>query len=131
MQKEQTYKIMRIALIIFIAGGIGFAIAIRNLIAGGIIFIIGLFLSIFLRKRYKDIVIADERTRRISEKAFTGAFMIYAVSIGIANLAIVFLESLNLETINQIKPAIYQLSYAFFIIIALYWVLYIYYQRKM
>ena len=59
-KKEQSYTIMRIVITILIAASMGFAIATRNLIGGGMILLIGLFLFLFMKSRYKDIVITDE-----------------------------------------------------------------------
>lgn len=130
-KKEQSYTIMRIVITILIAASMGFAIATRNLIGGGMILLIGLFLFLFMKSRYKDIVITDERTRKISEKAIAGAFWIYLVSIVLANIAIILLGHLNLGVIDQVKPSVTYITYTFFFLIFLYEVLRFYYKNKM
>jgi uncharacterized membrane protein len=130
-EKEQSYTIMRIVITILIAASMGFAIATRNLIGGVMILLIGLFLFLFMKSRYKDVVITDERTRKISEKAIAGAFWIYLVSIVLANIAVIFLGHLNLGVIDQIKPAVTYITYTFFFLIFLYEVLRFYYKNKM
>ncbi len=131
MNREQSYKIMRITIGILLVFGMLVAISLRNPIAAAVIFLIGLLLLKLLGDRYRDLVLKDERTLRIGEKALSRAFVIYAVGIGIATIAIVFMEPLNLEIINQIKPLINQLSYAIFPLFVLFYLLYFYYQRKM
>lgn len=130
-KKEQSYKIMRIVITILIAAGMGFAIASRNLIGGVMILFTGLFLFLFMKQRYKDVVIADERTRKISEKAIVGAFWIYLVSIVLANIAVIVLGPLDLEIIDQIKPAVTYITYTFFFLVFLYEALRFYYKNKM
>ena len=131
MKREQSYKILRISIGILMVFGMLVAIYMRNPIAAAVIFLIGILLLKFLGERYRDLVLKDERTQRIGEKALSRAFIIYAVGIGLATIAIVFTEPLNLEIINQIKPVINQLSYAIFPVFALFYLLYYYYQSKM
>jgi len=130
-KKEQSYTIMRLVIAFLIAAVIGFAIVTRNLIGAIIILFIGLFLLVFMKKRYKDVVIADERTQKISEKAIAGAFWIYIVCIVLANIAVFFLGQLNLEIIDRIKPAVNHITYTFFFLIFLYEALRYYYTNKM
>jgi len=130
-KKEQSYTIMRLVIAFLIAAVIGFAIVTRNLIGAIIILFIGLFLLVFMKKRYKDVVIADERTQKISEKAIAGAFWIYIVCIVLANFAVFFLGPLNLEIIDRIKPAVNHITYTFFFLIFLYEALRYYYTNKM
>ncbi len=108
----------------------GFAIVTRNLI-GGVMIVFTLFLLVFMKNRYKDVVIADERTRKISEKAISGAFWIYLISIVLADIAVIFLGPLDLEIIDRIKPAVYHITYTFFFLIFLYETLRYYYTNKM
>ena len=130
-KKEQSYTIMRLVIAFLIAAVIGFAIVTRNLIGAIIILFIGLFLFLFMKKRYKDVVIADERTQKISEKAIAGAFWIYIICIVLVNFAVFFLGSLNLEIIDRIKPAVNHNTYTFFFLIFLYEALRYYYTNKM
>ncbi len=131
MNREKSFKIIKALIVIFVAVGMGFAIAIDNPIAAIIIFVIGIFLLFLMRNKFKGIIVKDERMQRISEKAYTSAFLIFAFCITIVNIVIIFLEPFDIEFINQIRPAIYQFSLAWFIIFALYWIFYLYYQRKM
>ena len=130
-KKEQSYTIIRMALSFLIAAVMGFAIITRNLIGAVMILFTGLFLLVFMKKRYKDVVIADERTQKISEKAIAGAFWIYIVCIVLANFAVFFLGPLNLEIIDRIKPAVNHITYTFFFLIFLYEALRYYYTNKM
>ncbi|MCZ7356645.1 MAG: DUF2178 domain-containing protein [Candidatus Methanoperedens sp.] len=130
-EKEKSYTIMRILTAVLVAAGMGFAIATRNLIGGVMILAIGLSLFLFMKTRYKDVVIADERTRKISEKAIAGAFWIYLVSIVLANIAVIFLGPLDLEIIEQVKPAVTYITYTFFFLIFLYEALRFYYKNEM
>ncbi len=129
-KKEQIYTIMRLVIAFLIAAGMGFAIVTRNLI-GGVMIVFTLFLLVFMKNRYKDVVIADERTRKISEKAISGAFWIYLISIVLADIAVIFLGPLDLEIIDRIKPAVYHITYTFFFLIFLYETLRYYYTNKM
>ena len=84
-----------------------------------------------MKRRYKDVVIADERTQQISDKAIAGAFWIYIVCIVLADIAVFFLGPLNLEIIGRVKPAVYHITYTFFFLIFLYEALKYYYTNKM
>lgn len=130
-KKEQSYTIMRLVISFLIAAVMGFAIVTRNLIGAVMILFVGLFLLVFMKRRYKDVVIADERTQKISDKAIAGAFWIYIVCIVLANIAVFFLGPLNLEIIDRIKPAVYHITYTFFFLIFLYEALRYYYTNKM
>lgn len=131
MKREQSYKIMRIAIGILLVFAMLAAISMRNPIAAAVIFLIGILLLKLLGDRYRDLVLKDERTLRIGEKALGSAFMIYAAGIGIGTIAIAFIEPFNPDVIDQIKPLINQLSYAIFPVFALFYLLYFYYLRKM
>ena len=130
-KKEQSYTIMRLVISFLIAAVMGFAIITRNMYGAVAILFSGIFLFVFMKKRYKDVVIADERTQKISEKAIAGAFWIYIVCIVLANIAVFFLVPLNLEIIDRIKPAVYHITYTFFLLIFLYEALRYYYTNKM
>jgi uncharacterized membrane protein len=130
-KKEHSYTIIRLAISFFIAAVMGFAIITRNLIGAVIILFSGLFLFFFMKRRYKDVVIVDERTQQISDKAIAGAFWIYIVCIVLANIAVFLLGPLNLEIIGRIKPAVDHITYTFFFLIFLYEALRYYYKNKM
>ena len=130
-KKEQTYTIMRLVISFLIAAVMGFAIVTRNLIGAVMILFTGLFLLVFMKRRYKDVVIADERTQKISDKAIAGAFWIYIVCIVLANIAVFFLGPSNLEIIDRIKPAVNHITYTFFCLVFLYEALRYYYMNKM
>lgn len=130
-EKEQGYTIMRLVISFLIAAVMGFAIITRNLAGSVMILFLGLFLFFFMKKRYKDVVIADERTQRISEKAITGAFWIYLASIVLADIAVFFLGPLDMEIIVRIQPAVYHITYTFFFLIFLYEAFRYYYTNKM
>ena len=130
-KKEKTYTRIRFAIAFLIAAGLGFSITTRNIIGSILILLIGLFFLVFMKREYKDVVICDERTRKISEKAITGAFWIYLASIVLADIAVIFLGPLDLEIIDRIKPAVYHITYTFFFLIFLYETLKYYYMNKM
>lgn len=130
-KKEQSYIITRVVIAILIAAGMGFAIVRHDMVSGVMILLIGLFLFVFIRQRYKDVAVADERTRKISEKAIVGAFWIYLVSIVLADIAVIVLGPLDLEIIDRIKPAVSHITYTFFFLVFLYEALRFYYKNKM
>lgn len=130
-KKEHSYTIIRLAISFLIAAVMGFAIITRNLIGAVIILFSGLFLFFLMKRRYKDVVIVDERTQQISDKAIAGAFWIYIVCIVLANIAVFLLGPLNLEIIGRIKPAVDHITYTFFFLIFLYEALRYYYKNKM
>lgn len=129
--KEKTYTMTRFVIAFLIAAGFGFSIITRNIIGSIVIFFIGLFLFVFMKRTYQEVVICDERTRKISDKAIIGAFWIYLASIALADIAVIFLGPLNLKIIDQIKPAVYHITYTFFFMIFLYETLRYYYTNKM
>jgi uncharacterized membrane protein len=130
-KKEHSYTIIRLAISFLIAAVMGFAIITRNLIGAVIILFSGLFLFFLMKRRYKDVVIVDERTQQISDKAIAGAFWIYIVCIVLANIAVFLLGPLNLEIIGRIKPAVDHITYTFFFLIFLYEALRYHYKNKM
>ena len=130
-QKEKTYTMIRFAIVFLTAAGLGFSITTRNIIGAIVIFFIGLFLFVFMKRTYKEVVICDERSQKISDKAITGAFWIYLASIALSNIVVIFLGPLYLEIIDQIKPAVYHITYTFFFLIFLYETLRYYYNNKM
>jgi len=130
-KKEQIYTVIRLVISFLIAAVMGFALVTRNLTGAVIILFAGLFIFVFIKRRYKDIVITDERTRKISEKSIAGAFWIYIVCIVLANISVIFLGPLDLEIIDRITPAVHYITYTFFFLIFLYEALKYYYMNKM
>ena len=105
-----------------------------NLILGTITLVIGTFLLLFWFSYFfvvRIIDFVDERIQRICEKAFTSAFVFFAVGVGITLIVVVLMEPLQPVIITQIIPLFYPLAYALFIILALFIIFYFYYQRKM
>lgn len=129
-KKEKTYAMVRFAIVFLTAAGLGFSIVTRNIIGAIVIFFIGLFLFMFMKRTYKEVVISDERTQKISDNAIKGAFWIYLASIALADFAVIFLGPLDLEIIDQIKPAVNHITYTFFFLIFLYETLRYYYNNN-
>ncbi|HMF30644.1 MAG TPA: DUF2178 domain-containing protein [Candidatus Lokiarchaeia archaeon] len=125
---KEFAKIWKTFIFIMMFFSIALGILQINLVAGATALFVGGFLLIFW---FFYVVVKDERIQRICEKAFTSAFMVFAVFIGIACLAMVLMVPLQLSIITQISPLIFQLAYALFIIIALFVIFYLFYQRRM
>jgi uncharacterized membrane protein len=69
MKKSISYTIWRIAVTFFVALGFGFAIDQGQILIGLAVLAAGFAILQVLRVRYKSVILADERTKRIAEKA--------------------------------------------------------------
>jgi uncharacterized membrane protein len=130
MKKETEYKIMRILTIVFVAFGVAFSVVQEQIILTLVFLIIAVAVNQVLKARYKSVVFADERTKRISEKAGLTTFWFFiCAGAGLIILQLI-LHSLGLEN-EPLKAFVEPLSYIILALMMIYNILYVYYSRKM
>ncbi len=130
MDEELKYKIWQIVVAVFVAVGIGVTIESDQPWMAIIILATGLLLRWMLKARYRAVVLVDERTRRISEKAGSATFWVFLVAVALTMVATLILGSVGIG-VTALKEAMEPLSYAALAIMAVYTILVKYYSRKM
>jgi uncharacterized membrane protein len=120
----------RIIVTFFIAAGFAFAIVQEQILVGLAVLAAGFAILQVLRVRYKSVVLSDERTKRINEKAGLGTFSILMGSGAILIISELILSSAGIES-PQLKTFVEPFSYLILGLMLIYTVLTLYYQRKM
>jgi uncharacterized membrane protein len=130
MNRSTWYVLWRIVVTFFVAAGFGFAIVQEQILVGLAILAAGFAILQVLRVRYKSVVLADERTKRINEKAGLGTFWFFMVSGAILTLLGLVLSYVGIE-IQLLKTFVEPLSYLILGLMLVYSILTLYYSRKM
>jgi uncharacterized membrane protein len=130
MKKSISYTIWRIAVTFFVALGFGFAIDQGQILIGLAVLAAGFAILQVLRVRYKSVILADERTKRIAEKATFGTFwvlMVFGTSLILVELTLSYAGI----KIPQLSAFVEPLSYIILSLMIVYTCLTVYYSRKM
>lgn len=130
MNEELKYKIWQIVTTVFIAVGIAVAMGSDQPRVAIVVLATGLLLRWMLKARYKAVILVDERTKRIGERAGSTTFWIFLVATALTMVAQLILDSVSIR-IPQLKEMMEPLSYIALGIMAVYAVLVRYYSRKM
>jgi uncharacterized membrane protein len=130
VKKQNEYKILRILTGFFVAFGVAFSIVQNQIILTLAFLVTAIAVNQLLKARYKSVVLADERTTRISEKAGLTTFWFFIFSgAGVIILQLV-LSYVGVEY-QPLKAFTEQISYVILALMAIYNVLFLYYSRKM
>ncbi len=130
MKKSISYTLWRIAITFFVALGFGFAIDQGQALIGLAVLAAGFAILQVLRVRYKSVILADERTKRINEKAAFGTFwvlMVFGASLILVELTLSYAGI----KIPQLSAFVEPLSYIILSLMLVYTCLTVYYSRKM
>ncbi len=130
LNKEITYKIWRAVTTLFVAFGFGFAIVQNQIVVALGILAAGFAILQVLRLRYKSVILSDERTKSINEKAALGTFVFFMVAGAVIIMSKVILDYVGVN-IQPLAAFIEPLSYFILILMLVYSVLALYYSRKM
>ena len=122
----KALRICRVVITGSIAIAVTIAVALGNPIITLIAVVIGMGLLYLCRKRVKG-VIADERNYRISEKAARITMAIYGPVVGVLSAVLLALSN---SLYPDLKPVAYTTAYLSSALVLLYYILYIYYERK-
>ncbi len=130
MKKELEYKVARIITTLFVAFGFALGIAQAQTIVSLAVLAAGLVILQVLRARYKSVILSDERTKRINEKAALSTFWFFMISGVLIILSQLILDFAGIE-IQQLKAFTEPLSYLILGLMLVHSVLAAYYSRKM
>jgi uncharacterized membrane protein len=130
VKKETSYKIWRAATTFFVAFGFAFALVQEQIIMALAVLAAGFAILQVLRARYKSIILSDERTKRINEKAAFGTFWVLMVGGAVLIFSQLILNYLGI-TIEPLASLTEPLSYFILALMLIHSVLTLYYSRKM
>ncbi len=130
MRQELAYKVSRVLLTFFIAVGFGIGVVQEQIIISLAFLAAGFVILQVLRARYKSVLLSDERTKRINEKAALGTFWAFTVSGALLILTELILDYVGLD-IPEFRIFTQLLSYMILALMLVYSVLSFYYLKKM
>lgn len=130
MRRELSYKIWRVLIGFFVAFGFAFAAVQSQFLVAFAVLAVGFALIHVLQGRYKSIVLSDERTRRIGEKAAQNTIVIFMVGSAAIICTQLILVSVGIE-VPQLQAFVEPLSYMILAFMLVYSALSFYYSKKM
>lgn len=130
MKKELSYKIWRVLVGFFVAFGFAFAVIQNQFLVAFAIFAAGFALIQVLQARYKSVILSDERTKRIGEKAAQNTLVLFMVGSAAIICSQLILASAGIE-IPELQAFVESLSYMILALMLVYSLLSFYYSRKM
>ncbi len=130
MKKELESKVTRALVTIFVAAGFSFAIVQEQIVVAIAVLVAGLAILQVLKARYKSVVLADERTKRINEKAAMNTLTFFMVSSAILIITQLTMNFAKID-IPQLRAFTEPLSYLIIVFMMVYSILTLYYSRKM
>jgi uncharacterized membrane protein len=122
----KTFTRIRIFVLIIMAGLISWAIVSGNALLPIPVVIAAVVIVLLLRKRVKEIVI-DERVYSIAEKAAYITFRIFGIAAAVTGATLV---ALGWESSSDLYKIGLTLAYAVCGLMVIYYIAYIYYNRK-
>jgi uncharacterized membrane protein len=130
MKRELSYKIGRILTSVFVAAGFAFALVQDQYLVGFAVLAAGFAILQVLRTRYKSVLLSDERTKRISERAAQTTLVLFMVASAVVICSQLVFVSAGIE-IPQLQAITEPLSYLILALMLSYSILTFYYQKKM
>jgi uncharacterized membrane protein len=131
MDKRRAYNLSRALTVTSILGTVGIAIIFKQqLLVAFVILANGFWILWMLRARYKALVLVDERTARIEEKAASAAYALFLVAGWTVILVEYVLEAVGIR-IQPFETAVEPLSYALLGLMLAFGIVHSYYSRKM
>ncbi|XHH09279.1 MAG: DUF2178 domain-containing protein [Candidatus Bathyarchaeia archaeon] len=130
MKRETTYKIWRMIVTLFISAGFSFGIIQEQFIVSLAFLAAGLAILQVLRTKYKSVVLSDERTKLIGEKASQNTILCFIVGSSILICVQLVLTSFGIE-IQELQAFTQPLSYLILAFMLVYSIFSFYYSRKM
>jgi uncharacterized membrane protein len=122
----KTFTRIRIFLLIIMVGLISWAIVSGNAWIPVPVIIAAVILMMLLRRRVKEVV-ADERVYSIAEKASLVAFRIFGIAAAIIGVTLV---TIGWQSASDLYKIGLTLAYSACGLLVIYYIAYIYYNRK-
>jgi len=122
----KQFTIMRIVVIVIMAGLISWAVTSGNAMIPIPVAIAAFVILLLFRRGVKEVVV-DERIYSISEKASLITFRVFGIMAAVIGATLV---ALSRETIPALEPLGFTLAYAACGLVLIYYIAYIYYNRK-
>jgi len=122
----KTFTIIRIFVIIIMAGLIGWAVTNGNALIPIPVVIAAMVILLLFRRGVKEIVV-DERIYSIAEKASLIAFRIFGIAAAVTAATLI---ALGWDSSSDLYKIGLTLAYAVCGLILIYYIAYIYYNRK-
>ncbi|MGD9115653.1 MAG: DUF2178 domain-containing protein [Dehalococcoidia bacterium] len=122
----KAYNVIRIAITAIMAALISWAVVNGNFLIPIPIAIAALVILMLFRKGVKEVVV-DERVYSIAEKAAYMAFRIFGIAAAVIGATFV---ALGQETVPELEPIGFMLTYATCGLMIIYYIAYLIYNRK-
>ncbi len=122
----KQFTIVRIFVVIIMAGLIGWAVANGNALIPIPVAIAALVILLLFRRGVKEVVV-DERIYSIAEKASLITFRIFGIAVAVIGATLV---ALGQEVVPEVEPIGFTLTYSVCGLVAIYYIAYIYYNKK-
>jgi uncharacterized membrane protein len=130
MRREVAYKIWQVFIGFFVSFGFAFAVAQNQFLVALAVLAAGFALIRVLQGRYKSVVLSDERTKLIGEKAAQTTIVILMVGSAVVISAQLILLSLGIQ-VPWFQAFIEPLSYMILTLMLVYGLVTFYYLKKM
>jgi uncharacterized membrane protein len=122
----KTFTVIKMFVVIIMAGLVGWAMVSGNALIPIPVAIAALVILLLFRRRVKKVVV-DERIYSIAEKASYLAFRIFGIAAAVIGATLV---ALGQEAMPELEPIGFTLAYSVCGLMAIYYIAYIYYNRK-
>lgn len=121
----KNYQILRIIVAIFVGTVVALSATIGTFLPAILAIVIGAMIS-YIYKKSTDEILEDERITKVSEKASRIAIVVFSVSIAFIGMFLIILRN----EYPDYTQAGFTLSYAAVALLAIYYILYGYYNKK-
>ena len=122
----KTYTAIRILVVAIMATLTVWAVAQGNALIPIPVFIAAMVILLLFRKRVREVVV-DERVYSIAEKAAYFAFRVFVIAAAVIGATFV---ALGQGAVPELEPVGFTLAYSVCGLMLIYYIAYIYYNRK-
>jgi uncharacterized membrane protein len=122
----KKFTIIRIVVIVIMAGLIGWAVTSGNALIPIPVAIAAMVILLLFRRGVKEVVV-DERIYSIAEKASLITFRIFGIAAAVIGATLV---ALGQKTVPEMEPIGFTLAYAVCGLMVIYYIAYTCYKRK-
>jgi uncharacterized membrane protein len=130
MNQEKAYKIYRGIVTLFMSAGFSFGIIQEQIVVSLVFLAAGLAIIQVLSSKYKAVVLSDERTKVIGEKAAQNTVLFFILGSSVVICAQLILGSVGIK-IAELEAFTQPLSYLVLAFMLVYSIFTFYYSRKL
>lgn len=123
---RKTLKLCRIVIGMGVGASVGWSVAVENAVLPLIAVGVGMGLLYLCKRQLKEVIV-DERIHKISEKASRITIAVFGPMIAVAGAVLIALRK---NVLAEFEQAGFTLAYSACALALLYYILYVYYERK-